>query len=159
MTRGLAFTVLAVAVALAGSASAATYANARFGYWIDYPADLIVPGRESDNGDGREFHAQGGTVRIATWGEYNALDQTPGQLAQVSEKDCQSGKIAYHVAKSRLVAFSCVMPGGRILYQKTLIGGDVLATVRFEYPSAERAKWDPVVNRVAGSLRLRPVAP
>jgi hypothetical protein len=151
--------MLMLAQALAGAADAATYANARFGYWIDYPADLVMPGRESDNGDGREFHAQRGTAKMAAWGGYNALDQSPAQIARDYEKDCRGGKIAYQVAKLGLAAFSCTTPRGRVIYQKTLIGGDVLATVRFDYPVAERATWDRVVNRVASSLRLRPVAP
>lgn len=159
MGRGIAFAVLVLVQALAGAANAATYANARFGYWLDYPAQLMVPGREADNGDGREFHAHHGAAKMAAWGGYNALDQSPAQIAQDYEKGCRGGKIGYRVARPRLVAFSCVMPGGRVLYQKTLIGGDVLATIRFDYPLAERATWDPVVNMVAGSLRLRPGAP
>jgi len=30
-----------------------TYCNARFGYCIHYPNDLLYPQREADNGDGR----------------------------------------------------------------------------------------------------------
>jgi hypothetical protein len=149
--------VLALALAnVAGPANAATYGNARFGYSVAYPADLLVPEPEAGNGDGRQFHARKGAAKMSVWGIYNALDQSPAEIAMDYERDCAAGKVSYSAVSKRLVAFSCITKAGQILYQKTLIKGDVLTTVRFEYPNSERSVWDPVVRQVAGSLAAAP---
>ena len=146
---GLALTALATAAHCAGMA---TYVNARFGYSVSYPADLLVPEPEADNGDGRKFHARRGTAAMLVWGAYNADNRSPEQIAREYEADCGAGKVTYKVAKPGLVAFSCTTPAGRVIYQKTLIRHDVLSTVRFEYPAGEQAIWDPAVQRVSASL-------
>ena len=147
----LALVILSLAIP-AQSQSATTYGNARFGYVIAYPADLLVPEREADNGDGRQFHARHGTAKMSVWGAYNAEGQSPEEIARNYAGDCGAGKVTYKVAKPRLVAFSCVTPAGRVIYQKTVIRQDVLSTVRFDYPNEERTIWDPVVRKVSGSL-------
>ena len=146
---GLALTVLATS---AHSAGAATYVNARFGYSVSYPTDLLIPEPEADNGDGRKFHARRGTAAMLVWGAYNADQRSPEDIAREYEVDCGAGKVTYKVAKPQLVAFSCITPAGRVIYQKTLIRHDVLTTVRFEYPAAEQTIWNPAVQQVSGSL-------
>jgi hypothetical protein len=145
--------VLMLAAALSGAASAATYANPRFGYWIDYPADL-VPGAEADNSDGREFHASFGSGRMAVWGAYKALKQSAADIAHEFEADCGGSRLSYRLTNRRFIAVSCLTPSGRIHYQKTIIRADVLASVAFDYPLTERRRWEPVVTKVAGSLRF-----
>ena len=137
------------------SAWAATYANARFGYSVTYPDDLLIPEREADNSDGRAFHVRHGAARMSVWGAYRdeASEGTPDAIARLYQADCGGGKITYKIVKPRLVAFSCVTPAGQIIYQKTLIGGDVLRWVRFDYPYSDRAAWDTVVRQVSSSLR------
>src|SRR5256714_15334892 len=38
-----------------------TYANARFKYSISYPADLLIPQGEAENGDGQGFREKSGS--------------------------------------------------------------------------------------------------
>jgi len=64
----------------------ATYANARYGYSIAYPDDLLTPGKEADDGDGLAFSAKTGGARVAVWGRYNATDDTPVALLQGEEE-------------------------------------------------------------------------
>jgi hypothetical protein len=133
------------------AAGDATYVNSRFGYAIDRPADWVAEA-EAENGDGRVFHPRGSAVRAAVWGGYNALDESPAQIADRAAEDCHGAPLAYRVVKPALVAISC-RTGGRILYQKTLIRGDVLTSLRFTYPAAEAARWEPVLKRMAASMR------
>lgn len=137
------------------SARAATYANVRFAYSISYPADLLIPEREADNGDGRAFHARKGTAKMTVWGSYRNedLEATPDAILREYNVDCGASVMTYKVVKSGLIAFSCVTTAGRIIYQKTILNGDVLRSVRFDYPYSDRAVWDQVVSRVSGSLR------
>lgn len=129
------------------------YGNARFSYFVSYPARLFTAGPESDNSDGRVFKAKGSSAEIRVWGAYNALDQSPAQMAAEIEADCLSRPAAYRVAKAKLVAVSCDMAGGTVLYEKHLIHGDTVIALRITYPASESTRWKPVVERVSASLR------
>ena len=128
-----------------------SYANARFGYTVEYPADLLVPQGEAENGDGQAFDAKKGTAKILVYGSYNALNESPAELAQRAENDCTGHRAQYRVVKPSLVAVSCTTADG-ILYQKTMIRGDALTTLRATYPIAERKIWDGVVAAMARSM-------
>lgn len=134
---------------------AATYANVRYGYTIDYPGDLLVPGTEADNGDGLVFSAKSGKAQVAVWGRFNAADETPVQLLH-SEKQrpCAAAQASYEISKRTLVAFSCRTPNDEIVYEKMIIHGDTLVVVRFTYPAAEEMIWSPVIKQMAGSLHI-----
>lgn len=147
--------VSGVAILLAASAGAAvadTYVNARYGYSVAYPPDLLIAEPESDSGDGRTFHARHGTATMSVWANAAAATESPDQITQGYVTDCGPAKPGYRVVKPGLVAFSCITPKNRVLYFKAVIHGDWMTAVRFEYPIAERKVWDPVVQRVAKSL-------
>jgi hypothetical protein len=138
-----------------GGSDLATYANSRFGYTIEYRADLLLPQPEAENGDGRAFHAKTGKAQILVYGGYNALEQSAADMAHEAEKDCASRPAQYRVVKPGLVAISCKARAG-ILYQKTLIRGDTLTTMRATYPENERKLWDSVIAAMSRSLAAPP---
>ena len=150
----LAFAALVFAP-VSGGAAFATYANSRFNYTVDYPADLLVPQPEAENGDGRAFNAKTGKAQILVYGSYNALNESPAELAQRAESDCTGQHAQYRLAKPKLVAISCTS-GESILYQKTMIEGDTLTTLRATYPASERKTWDGVIAAMARSLAPAP---
>ncbi len=147
----------AVVLATSSLANAATYSNVRYGYWVSYPDDALVAEPEADAGDGRAFHARHGTAKMSVWATWNlhdnAVDQSPRGVAREAAMDCANQALPYRVVKRTFVALSCVTPKGSVIYQKTLISKDVLTSVRFEYPSAEKAHWDDVVKSVAATLQ------
>src|SRR5205809_7691970 len=53
-----------------------TYANARFKYSIRYPADLLIPQGEAENGDGQVFREKFGSVEMRVYGGYNVSNET-----------------------------------------------------------------------------------
>src|SRR6266540_3897514 len=54
-----------------------TYANARFKYSISYPADLLIPQGEAENGDGQVFKEKSpSSVEMRVYGGYNVLKET-----------------------------------------------------------------------------------
>ena len=53
-----------------------TYSNARFGYVINYPTDILIPQGEADNGDGQKFISKEKGVIALVYGSNNALDET-----------------------------------------------------------------------------------
>jgi hypothetical protein len=137
---------------MAAASQLATYINARYGYSISYPAELLSPQREADNGDGRAFQAKIGRARFLVYGGYNALGDSPETLAEQVEGDCPGHRASYRVVKPVLVAVSCETSAD-ILYEKVLIRGDALTTLSARYPKNERAVWNSVVSKMAGSMR------
>jgi hypothetical protein len=129
----------------------ATYTNDRFGFVIVYRSDLLLPQPEAENGDGRAFNAKSGKAQILVYGGYNALSESPSELATRAESDCTGHRAQYRVVKPKLVAISCITAGG-ILYQKTMIVNDTLTTLRATYPANERKTWDGVIAAMSRSL-------
>lgn len=137
------------------SSDVATYHNVRFDFAVDYPAKLLIAGEEADNGDGLQFASNASHADIRAYGGYNALEQTPKEMLQYNLKeDCEKNKVTYQVSKPAVVAYSCLSPAGRIVYEKIIIRDDTLATVRFDYDPHEQSRWLPVIKQMADSLRL-----
>jgi hypothetical protein len=144
MSAMAAFVAVAAAPALAG-----VYGNARFGYSIAYPPEL-VPQPESENSDGRAFRSADGRVEALVWGAYNALDESPAQLAAEAERDCGAPP-TYRRVTAAFFAISCAA-GGRVFYEKMLIRGDTLTAFRITYPAADHVRWDRVTAQMSASL-------
>ena len=141
--------LVAAFLAAAAPASAGDYTNSRFGYSITYPDGLFTPQPEAENGDGRHFLAHG--ADLAVWGGYNALNQSPADIAGETLANCTGATAPYKLVKPTVVVVSCLTKGG-VVYRKTYIRGDVLTSFELTYPAAERARWDAVI----GTLRLSP---
>jgi hypothetical protein len=154
MTRTLimAITMMAAALSVAVAQPLRHYGNARFNYWVDYPASLVA-GPEPANGDGRAFTLRSGRPgSISISGMYNASDETTAQIADEAAQDC-GAPVAYRLVKPRLAAISCVQ-GARIHYRKTvLMDDDVLVTLAADYPRADAAVWDRIVAQMSASMR------
>lgn len=133
----------------------ASYGNARFEYTIDYPTPLLTAGNEADNGDGVIFKPEQGDADIRVWGSYNVDDDAPAKiLKDALADDCAGDKASYAVARSNLVAYSCLDAKGRIVYRKTLIDGSHLVTVHFVYRPQEQALWAPVIKQMGDAIRI-----
>ncbi len=161
--RRISIVIVAIAAAiLAGSALGQTkyqtYSNARFAYSIDYPADLLVPQDEAQNGDGRVFKAKRGDAELRVWGQYNALFDTLKKSYLSDLKERGSG-----VTYKTLLTASYVISGtkdGKIYYQKTILSGTdgdagaTFATFVIQYNKAEKATWDPVAAKISRSFKF-----
>ncbi|WP_347556893.1 hypothetical protein [Robbsia sp. KACC 23696] len=137
------------------ASTTATYANARYGYTIAYPETLLTPGAEADDGDGRVFTAKTGTAQVAVWGRFNAGDDSPAAMLHEEEDGtCTGTPPSYEVSRKDLVAFSCETSEKDIVYEKMIIRDDTIAAVEFTYPASEQASWAPIIEEMAGSLRI-----
>jgi hypothetical protein len=132
------------------------YANARFGYTLDYPSALLTPLPEAANGDGRVLQGVNSRARITVWGGYNSQDETPAQIAQSKSVGCIPGGRKYQTVKSDVLVVSCETSQG-VRYSKSLLAADGrLVSFDLTYPKAERAVWDAATSRL--SLNLQPTA-
>jgi len=146
-------TALAATVVL--PAGAGTYSNEQFGYSIRYPSTLLRP-VDMHSDAGQAFAAVAGHAGFRVFAA-SRKGRSPQEMADDAQTVCPSGHRVYRVARARLIAISCIARD-RIIYQKSLLRGNLAITVRGEYPASERATWDPVVTSIARSMAAIPEA-
>jgi len=143
--------LVALATAAAAQEAYAEYRNAQLNYSIRYPALLLKP--VSRGPVGAAFAAKSGNAGFRVFAAPLA-GRSPQQLASEAQRICQ-GAPDYRVIKPFLVAVSCET-GDHIIYQKSLLRAGLEITVRGEYPTRERARWDRVVTSIARSMSVFP---
>ncbi|QSR17443.1 hypothetical protein CA833_09650 [Novosphingobium sp. KA1] len=129
-----------------------TYGNARFGYSVCYPADLLRPQREADNGDGRVFVGpHGATLRV--WGGYNAVGDTVAQAKSDAAKRfvSQGYTVTYQVSRPEWFVLSGAGKG-KTFYQRTMLNKDREVSFVLEYPASDAAIWNPVSAKLSHCL-------
>lgn len=129
-----------------------TYVNARFGTVCTFP-DQIFTDRmpEPENGDGLEWHSADG-ASVACYGGYNALDDTPKSLVENEKASPAPGEEVTYGKAGKNWAVLSGTKGDKIFYRRSVFGKDVIHSVFIEYPAALKAKYDPLVGTIAGSL-------
>ena len=126
-----------------------TYANARYGYSISYPANLLVPQPEADNGDGRIFSNNAAEMRV--FGTHALLNET--LLKEYNAVVKESENVSYKVYRKNFFVVSGTSDG-RIFYQKTMAKANgIFVTFRIEYAEDERAEYDKITARIVADLK------
>lgn len=141
--------MLSIAMLAASTSEWPTYLNARFGFSTCYPAALLKPLPESDNGDGRVFV---GTKKSAlrVYGRNNALERTLAQeYAAEQDRIAKAGaKISYKATGKGWFVVSGSYDG-LVFYAKTYaVPGDQFNTFELTYPANETKSWSAIVKRV-----------
>lgn len=130
-----------------------TYANARFNYSISYPSSLAAQG-ESANGDGQVFRSGDGAAELRVWGSNNALNQTLEAAYQeaITDLEQHGGSVSYKLLRGNFFVVSG-RQGNTIVYQKTLLRGDVFKAFTFTYPAGAKSTYDSITTRIANSFK------
>lgn len=125
-----------------------TYSNARFGYSVSYPANILVPQGEADNGDGQIFRSSDGHAEMRVFGRYNVQNET----LKSAFNSAQEGKsVTYKLLRGNFYVVSG-REGGKIFYEKTMLKGDTFKTFMIEYDEADASTYDAITARVARSF-------
>lgn len=130
-----------------------TYHNARFGFRIDYPADLR-PQPEPDNGDGRRFISVDGQTTLSAYAGYNALDDGLAADRKIARQSWQEKHAA--ITLDQLTRTGYALSGqvkGRIFYEKTVLKSNTLTTFVWEYPATRKAAMDAVIRHTIETLQ------
>jgi hypothetical protein len=128
-----------------------TYANARFKYSISYPADLLAPQGEAENGDGQVFRAKDGSAEMRVYGGYNAGNETlRGRYEELTRK--WGNGVTYKVIRQDWFVVSATV-SGKIHYQKTMLRGDTFKTFEIEYDAERASTYNAVTARIAKSFQ------
>jgi hypothetical protein len=124
-----------------------TYTNARYGYSISYPSNLLVPQGEADNGDGQAFLSKDGSAEMRVYGSQDL----GGGLAE-SYREAQAGKeVSYKTMSGNWFVVSG-HDGGKIFYQKTMLRKGAFKTFIIQYDESRKSTYDAVTARIARSF-------
>lgn len=125
-----------------------TYSNARFGYSVSYPANILIPQGEPDNGDGQVFLSRDGHAEMRVFGRYNVQNET----LRSAFNSAQEGKsVTYKLLRGNFYVVSG-HKDGKIFYEKTMLKGDTFKTFMIEYDEADASTYDAITARVARSF-------
>lgn len=141
---------------LATPVSAKTYGNARFGFFIDVPAQFTVADPEPENGDGRAFHTADKSASLTASGGWIMGDNFAADVADDKGYDTQNGwTLAYESKVGGSSAVWSGKKGDRIFYEHMIASckGKAHANFRLEYPAADSAKYDATIKTLNASLK------
>jgi hypothetical protein len=135
-----------------------TYRNARFGTSVQYPAHLLLPQRESSNGDGRKFLSRDGRVELTVYGFNNSAGRSASGEMNRAVRDWKRDKAQITYAKAGNGWFVLSGYVGRdIFYEKTIARGSTFHTLIWQYPAALKRSLDvPLTRSVRTFTALRP---
>ena len=144
---------LSVFVAPAKADQWLTYHNDRYGTTIDYPGQF-KPEPPPDADDGRKFKdAQG--AEFAVYASYNALDFDLAKYQDFILKNLDPGEAVTYQAQGGNWFVVSGTKGDSIFYERHLLshGGQMTEAFSITYPAAAKLSYDPMVARMAKSLR------
>ena len=144
---------LASVITTTANAKPFTYVNARFSTVCTFP-DQIFSKRmpEPANGDGQQWLSND-DASLACYGSYNAGDDTPDSLVEQEKSSTEPGSKLTYSKTGKNWAVMSGTKGDNIFYERYVFGKeDVIHAVRIEYPVSLKAKYDPLVRAIAGSL-------
>jgi hypothetical protein len=129
------------------------YGNARFQYWIDIPPGFSEI-RESENGDGGISLSSDRASQLSVWGGHLTDRKFAAEIKGRADQDRVDGwSITYQKQKAEWAVWSGAK-GDRIFYERAILTCDgAAAYFRLEYDKEKARVFDPLVSRLAGSLR------
>ena len=129
----------------------ATIYNARFGFQIAYPADILRPAQSPPGDDGRVLVSADGKVRMIVATFDNAENLTLSAYRDFLLADIYAGtRLDYQAVKTRWFVISGTK-GSQTFYERVTFscGGRMINSWAIRYPTAERGLYDRVVEKIA----------
>jgi hypothetical protein len=132
-----------------------SYSNPRYGYRICYPANVLKPLPEADNGDGRVFRSSDG-AELRVFGTNNALETSLAEEAksQASSYRGRRGRITYHRLTPRWDVTSGDDGGSFAFYNKIYRRADQFVEFQLKYPRAKAERYKLVIERLSRCFAL-----
>jgi len=163
MTKLLARMVISLlalsAFAFAGPCGAASdwqgYSNERYGFRLQYPANVFTLERSAEAGDGELFVAKDGDARLLVGTLTNESRFTPASYQQYV---AQNSYPDYRIHYRRLGGSWFALSGegnGKIFYEKAMFScaGRLITSFAMIYRSDQRQAFDRIVERIENTFR------
>ena len=151
--------LLATIAATAQDDTWRTYVNARFGFLLDYPAEIFTSMRQSANGDGVVLTSADGKARLSAYAINAPQAETPVRiLRQLADREEPAETTYVRHGRTWGVISGYVQGRQRIFYTRLTLAcqGRVRLVMDMEYPSAHRQRYDALLARLADSMRPGP---
>jgi hypothetical protein len=147
-----------LAAALSGASADerwATYVNDRFGFSLTYPADVFIAQPAPENDDGRTLVAADG-AKILVFGGYNVANDTLASK-RASLKGLDYALTSYNATGKNWFVVSghrSIDGVDSIFYEKYIVSAasDTIHSLIVTYSAALKARYDPIVDRLAASF-------
>jgi len=130
------------------------YHNQRFGFRLEYPADVFHIERTSAADDGRVFAAHNGEAHLLVGALRNEDEHSPKSYQDFLARDSYPDyKISYRPFGDDWLVLSGE-GGGKVFYEKAMFScnGQLISSFAMIYPAEQRDRFDPIVARVANSF-------
>ncbi|MFP3126814.1 hypothetical protein OH784_29935 [Ectobacillus funiculus] len=128
-----------------------TYTNTRFGFSVEYPT-TFTQGPEPTNNDGREFYNEDSTI-IASGSHINVLEDNETIETYYNRAlENISNSIAYKRLGSDWYVIS-YKDGSNTVYEKAIIGEDIISRVVITYPSSKQGYYESMVTRISSTFK------
>ncbi|MDR2857382.1 MAG: hypothetical protein LBV50_06005 [Novosphingobium sp.] len=129
------------------------YGNARFNYRIDIPPEYTEVD-ESGNGDGGISHGLDGRAELSIWGQYLIDGSFTDNAKWRLEQDRKDGWTVTYEKSQPQWAVRSGTKGARIFYERGIpVCNGAAAFFRIEYDKGWEKAFDPIIARLAKSLR------
>jgi hypothetical protein len=128
------------------------YVNERYGVEADVPPGFTA-GRPPVNGDGLGFTTSTADLRIT--GAFIIDTDFEGEVRkEIGWREDDGWNVTYQAITPSWATYSGKR-GNRIFYIRAIrmCGGEIIGEFDLEYAAADVAAYDPIVSRLAGSLR------
>lgn len=154
LSLSLGVALLPLRTTLAKEQNFKIYHNGRFDYSISYPADILLPQGEAENGDGQKFISKDGKAELIVYGSNNALDQSLKDTYQKAISG-SGGSKDRKVTYKKLGDHWFVVSGtdkGKIFYRKTFLKNDAFQTFEITYDQNQKASFDKITEKISKSF-------
>ena len=132
-----------------------TYVNHRYQCELKYPKDLLFPGHQPDNNDGRGFVSKDQRVQIGVQGKHLVVNNWAEEYEEVLN-DHNNAKATKKTFNKKVFVVTGI-EDGNIFYEKGLYLGpdDNPVILRFDatYPENEKEFWKPIVDFCTKSFK------
>lgn len=127
------------------------YDNSQYRYSLAYPDSLFGPVQPIGEGRGMEFATSDSTARILVYAdEESSQDDLEEQYQNALQQP--DGRVTYRARESSWYIISGTMDQ-RVFYEKSILSGGMLRTLRVEYPESRRDYFDAVTAVMSTSFK------
>lgn len=125
------------------------YANARYGFSIEYPDNFTVK-VNPDNGDGIVLQSRDGKSEITISGINNVLNNTA--ISEYNALVSEHSNAPYKKQQGNWFVVSWI-EGDNILYEKVIVGTGSMNTLLIKYPTSQKDYFNPIVSHLEDTFK------
>ena len=135
-----------------------TLRNERFGFRLEYPTDLFQPVGSSQAGDAMVLASGDGSARLLVGAFVNDARHTPASYQRYLARQTSASFPASYAPRGATWFVLSGEGGGKIVYEKVRFscGNGVITSFAMIYPTAQRRRFDAVVERIENSFQAGP---